>query len=162
MSIDRLPGSPKGPPLRRPHQRVGAVSNAHVGRDFERVALEYFKELGVELVRDLPIELGLTTKKIHRFDLGSSDPKIIVECKSHRYTAGDRVPSAKLTVWNEAMYYFHLAPRAYRKCFFVLHHRRAGRGESLLEYYRRVYAHLIPDDVEFFEWDESTGALVAS
>ena len=162
MSSEPIPPQPDETPLRRPHQRVGAVSNAHVGRDFERVALEYFKGQGIELTRDLPIELGLNSKKIHRFDLGSNDPKVLVECKSHRWTTGDKVPSAKVTVWNEAMYYFHLAPREYRKCFFVLHHLRSGGGESLLDYYRRMYSHLIPDDVEFFEWDELSGALVAS
>ena len=88
--------------------------------------------------------------------------KLLVECKSHRWTAGDKVPSAKMTTWNEAMYYFFLAPSDYRKCFFVLHHRRAGSGESLLDYYRRTYSHLIPDDVEFFEWDEGTLSLVTS
>jgi hypothetical protein len=43
-------------------------------------------------------------KKIHCFDLAAANEKIIVECKSHRWRAGARVPSAKMTVWNEAMY----------------------------------------------------------
>jgi hypothetical protein len=150
------------PPVRRPHQRVGAVSNAHVGRDFEEVALEYFRGEGVELERDFAVELGLTTQKVHRFDLGSADSRILVECKSHRWTAGGRVPSAKMTVWNEAMYYFLLAPGHFRKCLFVLHHERESSGETLLDYYLRTYPHLIPAGVEFFEWDEKTGELVAS
>ena len=62
--------------VQRPHQRVGALSNAHVGRDFEDVALEYFRSLGIELERDFSIELGLTKKKIRRFDLGTSAKKI--------------------------------------------------------------------------------------
>ena len=70
------------------------------------------------------------------------------------------VPSAKMTVWNEAMYYFHLAPTRYRKILFVLHDRRDGQGETLLAYYKRTYSHLIPDDVEFMEWDEVTGAIM--
>ena len=28
------------------------------------------------------------------------------------------MPSAKMTVWNEAMYYFHIAPKQYRKIMF--------------------------------------------
>ncbi len=55
---------------------------------------------------------------------------------------------------------FLLAPADYRKCFFVLHHRSESRGESLADYYRRTYAHLIPADVEFCEWDEEAGRLV--
>lgn len=62
-------------------------------------------------------------------------------------------PSAKLTVWNEAMYYFHLAPPEFRKIMFVLKHLRYG-AESLAEYYIRRYSHLIPQDVELWEFDE--------
>lgn len=65
-----------------------------------------------------------------------------------------------MTVWNEAMYYFLLAPADYRKCMFVLHDRRDGTGETLLEYYLRTYAHLIPSDVEFIEWDEASGQRI--
>ena len=65
-----------------------------------------------------------------------------------------------MTVWNEAMYYFHLAPRKFRKIPFVLHDRRKQHGESLLSYYKRTYVHMIPKEVEFFEWDEVTGDLV--
>jgi hypothetical protein len=146
--------------MNRPYQRIGSVSNAHVGADFERVALEFFATQGIQLIRNFPIELGLTRKKTHSFDLGSSNPKILIECKSHRWTAGARVPSAKMTVWNEAMYYFHLAPSEYRKILFVLHDRREAGGESLLAYYQRMYSHLIPDGLEFIEWDEATGSVV--
>jgi hypothetical protein len=142
------------------HQRIGSVSNAHVGADFERVALQFFARQGVTLVRDFGLHIGLLTKKRHCFDLGASDPKIIVECKSHRWTAGANVPSAKMTVWNEAMYYFHLAPKEYRKILFVLHDKRLADGETLLSYYKRTYAHLIPEGVEFFEWDEGAGDLL--
>ena len=144
----------------KPHQRVGSVSNAHVGADFENVALRFFAAQGVELTRNFPVELGLSKKKVHCFDLGTNKQKVLVECKSHRWTAGARVPSAKMTVWNEAMYYFLLAPSEYRKILFVLHDKREQEGESLLAYYKRTYAHLIPDGVEFLEWNEVTGDIV--
>jgi hypothetical protein len=146
--------------MSKPHQRIGSVSNAHVGAEFERVALAFFAKQGVVLSRNFPVELGLTRKKVHCFDLGTAKDKVIVECKSHRWTAGARVPSAKMTVWNEAMYYFHLAPADYRKILFVLHDRREEGGESLLAYYKRTYSHLIPDGVDFMEWDEVTGDIV--
>lgn len=60
------------------------------------------------------------------------------------------MPSAKLTVWNEAMYYFALAPQEFRKIFFVLKNVRGK--ESLGEYYVRLYSHLIPQDVEVWEY----------
>jgi len=144
----------------KPHQRIGSVSNAQVGVDFECVALEYFASQGIRLSRNFPVEVGLSKKKVHCFDLGTAKEKILVECKSHRWTAGARVPSAKTTVWNEAMYYFHLSPKDYRKILFVLHDRRVEGGESLLAYYHRTYSHLIPDGVEFMEWDEVTGDIV--
>ena len=142
------------------NQRVGSVSNAHVGSDFERVALEFFAKQHIILSRDFAVDVGLSRKKKHCFDLGASVPKVIVECKSHRWTAGANIPSAKMTVWNEAMYYFHLAPAEFRKILFVLHDRRAKEGESLLSYYKRTYFHLIPDEVEFLEWDEATGDIL--
>ena len=144
----------------KPHQRIGAVSNAHVGADFEKVAMEFFATQGISLTRNFPVEIGLSKKKRRCFDLGTAREKILVECKSHRWTAGARVPSAKMTVWNEAIYYFHLAPPEYRKILFVLHDRREAEGESLLAYYKRTYFHMIPDGVEFMEWGEMTGAIV--
>lgn len=63
--------------------------------------------------------------------------KIIVECKSHRWTKGKNVPSAKLTVWNEAMYYFNILVGNYKKIFFVTRDVRKAHNkeESLAEYY---------------------------
>jgi hypothetical protein len=95
-----------------------------------------------------------TEKKHHRFDLGCSEQKILVECKSHRWTTGNNVPSAKITIWNEAMYYFHTAPIDYRKIMFILKDVNNKSGETLAEYYLRRYSHLIPTGVEFWEYDE--------
>lgn len=97
----------------RPHQRRGAKSNAHVGRAFEAKALRFFAEKGIPLERNFAVEIGLyeSNLKTHKFDLGSSDPQIVVECKSHTWTAGNKVPTAKITVWNEAMLYFQLLPK---------------------------------------------------
>lgn len=146
--------------MNRPNQRIGSISNSHVGADFERVALEFFARQQIVLSRNFAVDIGISRKKSHCFDLGASDPKVIVECKSHRWTAGANVPSAKMTVWNEAMYYFHLAPQEFRKIIFVLHDRRNKEGESLMSYYKRTYYHMIPEGVEFLEWDEVTGDII--
>lgn len=136
-------------------QRVGAISNAHVGAAFEDSALACFAALGVPLQQCHRVLLGVSAlKKQHAFDLGCGRQKIIVECKSHRWTVGTNVPSAKLTVWNEAMYYFQLAPREYRKIMFVLKDFCARRGITLATYYLNTYPHLVPDDVEFWEFDQ--------
>lgn len=139
-------------------QRVGSLSNAHVGRDFETAAMEALAALGIEVQKNYPVEVGVESKKkSHIFDLGSETPRVIVECKSHRWTSGSNIPSAKLTVWNEAMYYFHCAPAEFRKIFFVLHDVRQRTRESLVKYYIRTYQHLIPSDVEIIEYDAESG-----
>jgi hypothetical protein len=132
-------------------QRVDSISNAHVGNEFEQVAARKLAEVGISVEPNLSVEVGTAEiRKGHRFDLGSRNPPVIVECKSHTWTSGGNMPSAKITVWNEAMYYFTLAPAGYRKIFFVL--KNVRRQESLAEYYVRLYRHLIPQDVEVWEY----------
>lgn len=145
----------------RPFQRVGSISNAHVGHEFEQIAQRFFALQGVHLQQCLFVDIGIgPAKKSHAFDLGCSEQKVLVECKSHRWTSGHNVPSAKLTAWNEAMYYFYAAPPEYRKILFVLKDLRRGTGESLSDYYLRTYGHLVPNGVEFWEYDETMGAAV--
>lgn len=133
-------------------QRLGSISNAHVGSEFEDRIREYFVRTGISLVRGFVIQVGIgETKKPHRFDWGSEDPPILIECKSHAWTAGGNIPSAKMTVWNEAMYYFYMAPETYRKALFTL---KSLKGEmSLASYYMKCHAHLIPSGVEIWEYD---------
>jgi hypothetical protein len=145
--------------IANPFQRIGAISNAHVGLDFERLAALHFLNQGIALEPNHKELIGIgERKKLHSFDLGSHKEKIIVECKSHRWTIGSKVPSAKLTVWNEAMYYFHLAPKDYRKIMFVLKHECAVRSITLAKYYLKTFPHLIPEGVEFWEYDEQLNA----
>ena len=63
------------------HQRVGAISNAHVGREFEALAAAHY--LGAETWKLLPsfsVELGVgSSKKAHRFDLGCDEPPVLIE-----------------------------------------------------------------------------------
>jgi hypothetical protein len=66
------------------------------------------------------------------------------------------MPSAKMTVWNEAMYYFVCAPSGYRKILFVLRDLRSTNKEALADYYVRTYGHLIPSDVEIWEYDDKS------
>lgn len=135
-------------------QRKGAKSNAHVGRDFESIAQAFFKGQCLLLEPSIPVEIGINGLKIHRFDLGNKTEKVLVECKAHTWTESGNVPSAKLTVWNEAMYFFHAAPNGYRKILFVQRDFNEKRQETLGEYYIRTNSHLIPLDVEIWEYDE--------
>jgi hypothetical protein len=139
----------------KPFQRKGSESNAHVGRDFEEKIQKYFTKQGLSLNSGVAVPIGINGKKSHAFDLGNKDEKVLVECKAHRWTEGGNVPSAKLTVWNEAMFFFYVAPPSYRKLLVVLRDFSVRRDETLGEYYIRTYSHLIPDDVEVWEYDES-------
>ncbi|MDX8400335.1 MAG: hypothetical protein R8K20_08825 [Gallionellaceae bacterium] len=132
-------------------------SNAAIGRKLECCAQRFFlSNENLDLKLNYKIALGIKGRKSkqHAFDLGCNDKnKVLVECKSHCWTAGNHVPSAKLTSWNEAMYYFHLVPSDYRKIMFV--RRDCNKeGKSLASYYLDKFNHLVPSDVEFWEYDE--------
>lgn len=64
-----------------------------------------------------------------------------------------------MSVWNEVMFYFSVAPDNYRKILFVLHDYSSKRKETLLNYYLRTYGHLIPTGIEFVEFDELKNAV---
>jgi hypothetical protein len=137
-------------------QRIGSVSNAHVGRNFGEMVRRFFTAEGVALIPEFPVEIGLgSRRKSHRFDFGSAHPPVLIECKCHRWTETGKIPSAKMTVWNEAMFYFHLAPENFRKIFVV--ERSVRRDVSLVSHYMRCHGHLVPNTVEFWEMDPATG-----
>ena len=141
-------------------QRLGSTSNSQVGQDFEIAAQDYFRKKGISLQRGHSVQIGVSRRKNRKFDLGSDDPPVLVECKSHTWTSSGNVPSAKITVWNEAMYLFLLAPMRFQKVLFVLRDFNEGRSESLAEYYVRNYSHLIPDNVEIWEYDAFDSSIV--
>lgn len=148
--------------LAYPHQRSGSQSNAEAGRALEQVAKSFFASQGIDLQIGHTLLLGHGARKKGRaFDLGCDRQKVLVECKSLKWRHGGNVPSAKISVLNEAMFYFHLAPEEYRKILFMLHHKCDRRGVTLAEYYLATYGHLIPSNVEFFEYDEEKRAVKA-
>lgn len=143
-------------------QRVGSISNAHVGRELEEIAATYLAAQGVHVHPRHKVLVGVAgIKRPHEFDLGCDEQMIIVECKAHTWTSGDKVPSAKMINWAEAMFYFSLTP-AYRKIFFVQRSVRTATGESLVDYFKRTKPHLIPLGVEFWEYDFETKAVLIS
>ena len=142
--------------MNKPFQRKGSKSNTHVGSEFEKLACAFFKTRGLLLEKNISVDIGINGKKAHSFDLGNREKKILVECKSHTWTEGGNVPSAKITTWDQAMYYFHATPPGYQKIFFVLRSFSPKRNETLAEYYLRTKSHLIPADVEIWEFDEDT------
>ena len=141
------------------HQRKNASSNTAVGADFEELIYSHMIPTYPTLVRPFWLPIGYLQQKPHKFDFGCQDQKIIVECKSHTWTESGNIPSAKLTTWDQAMLYFFLSPRSYKKIFAVRRDLNPHTKESLAEYYIRTHFHVIPDEVEFWEADEAKGCF---
>lgn len=118
-----------------------------------------FASKGFSLSQRVNLEIGISGHKHHDFDLGDKQKKLIIECKAHKWTEGKNVPSAKMSQWNEAMFFFYAAPNGYEKILCVLKDFSRERNETLGEYYVRRYSHLIPHDVEIWELDEENGDI---
>ena len=128
------------------------VSNTAAWRLFEIAVMKALKKSNPTIVPNFKVNVGVSKKrKGHKFDCGSCSAPLLVECKRHTWTDGNNVPSAKLSVWNEAMFYFSCAPKKFRKMFVVLRDKCERDGETLAEYYIRHYEHMIPPDVEIWE-----------
>jgi len=134
------------------HQRKGVPNNAYAGREFEAAALLFWESEGIVLKPNFSIPIGYSEKKQHRFDLGSADPPILVECKSYTWTETGGSPSAKIRGINEAMLLFSLVPD-YRKILFLLKHMHTHRKISLAAHYIHTQGHLIASRVEIWEFD---------
>jgi len=134
---------------------VANSDNPRTGAEFERQAQSFFAKRGLVLRPAVAVPVGGSVKRLHKFDLGSETPPVLVECKCHVWTEGGNAPSEKLTVWNEAMLYFSLAPPQYRKLLVVQRSLRVSL--PLAEHYVKRYAHLIPAGVELWEFDPLSG-----
>lgn len=129
------------------------MSNWERGNQFARRVGEYLAREGYSVEPEYAVDVGLNSrrKKAHRFDYGSDS--LLVECKYYGWTAGGNNPSAKISTLNEAMMYFHTAPKSYRKMVFISATEKKGvrNPETFAEYYVRLHGHFIPDDVEVVE-----------
>lgn len=68
-------------------QRVGAISNAHVGRDFEAEVIRVLAIDGVHVERNSIVPVGIgRLKREHSSAQRSSSPPILFLCKLHRRT----------------------------------------------------------------------------
>ena len=113
-------------------------------------------------MRNFEVPVGFKVKKNKKFDLGSDDPPILVECKSYTWTSGGNSPSAKIRGMNEAMLLFSVAPPQYRKILFVLKHVHQRSGVTLAAHFIKNQGHLIGPSVEIwkFDFDKKQGARV--
>ena len=134
----------------RPYQRKGVSSNTQAGKDFENKILFFLENNGITVEPQTKVEIGINAKKEHAFDFGNNS--ILVECKSQTWTETGNAPSAKIKNWSDAMFSFYLAPKKYKKLFFVEMSFNQKYCKTLLEYFINHYFYLIPSDVILIDY----------
>jgi hypothetical protein len=118
------------------------------------IAEEFFQREGYDCNGGkVPLAFpGAARKYYHNFDFSHDKwgQRFICECKAHQWRKHYNAPS--FSAWNETMYLFHLAPSDYVKFFFAVKSEN-DEHTTLIDYYLKTYAHLIPANVLFLEWD---------
>ena len=131
--------------------------NPRKGRDFEERASQALqKKYGQKLAKKA-IDIGNPSKR-HFFDLVSEDDNVIAECKNYSYTETGNIPSAKMAFLNEAVLYLSHVPPDRKKIIVLRREHHLRRSESLAEYYKRTYFHLL-DGIAIMELDVETMEL---
>jgi hypothetical protein len=131
------------------------MSNKEIGDKFRDTVKKYLSIQGHKLEPEYGVEIGYgQSKKIHYFDLGNELD--LIECKKYSWTEGGNNPSAKLSTLIEAVHIYCAAPKSYNKKIFVFKTSKKGirNPETLVEYFIRSYGHLIPEDIEIWEFDD--------
>ena len=124
--------------------------NPKVGKDFQRKVLSIAqKTFNMPFDEEKVVPVGNPPKE-HKFDVVSADGDIIIECKCYTWTNGGNVPSAKMSTLNEAVLYLRSVNYNARKILAMKKDVRLRTGESLAEYYCRIYGHLL-EDIEVWE-----------
>ena len=128
-------------------------------RRLETNVQSYFKRVeGKSLERPLALPVGYANPpKLHKFDLGSLEHRIVIECKCLSWTKSGGTPVAKLQGANEALLYLSHAPCGFRK--ILVFQRFVLSGQSLADRYPVMHGHLIPPDGELMEFDAETGEM---
>lgn len=132
--------------------------NPKIGREFQNLTIkilqDYFKQ---EFETDKPIPIGNPSKH-HKFDCVSLDNKIVAECKSYSWTVSGNIPSAKMAMLNEALFYMSHLPTDIAKIIVMKKAVHHSKKETLAEYYFRINRHLLAD-ISIFEIDEESNKI---
>ena len=130
-------------------------SNKKKGDDFLDLVIPILeKELNTTLKPEVKISIGDPQIK-HAFDLANEDKSIVIECKNYTWTKAGNVPSAKVSILNEAVLYFSFLDANVRKIVCLKKSVHPKRQETLAENYVRTYGHLLRD-ITVYEIDENT------
>lgn len=133
--------------------------NPGVGRKFQERVLNIAKaQFGIDFVEENPVPVGKPAKD-HRFDIVSTDKRIVIECKCYTWTNGNNVPSAKMSTLNEAVLYMRSLPENTKKIIAMKKDVRHRTAESLAFFYSRTYGHLL-GDIEIWEIDDLENLVI--
>lgn len=129
------------------------------GAAFQRFARDALsKHFQVRFDLDVPVPIGKPAKA-HKFDLLSVDRLFAGEVKSYSWTESDNVPSAKMAVTNEAVFYLHHLPATMNRFVVMRRDVSSKRSETLAEYYLRSYGHLL-GGIGLIELDADDGSIL--
>ena len=130
------------------------------GKQFQNQVIEWLKnEYNCSFYDEKEIAIG-NPKKSHKFDIVDENNTIAIECKRCTWTEAGNVPSAKLGLCNEAVFFLSFLPDEFDKYLVMLKSTHARRSETLAEYYFRRYSHLLTG-VKVAEYDPEKKLLKA-
>ena len=134
------------------------AANPAKGRLFrDQVQKALTKHFQIKFIVEHPIAIGDPAKE-HRFDLASVDSQHVAECKGISWTKVGNVPSAKMAFCNEAVFYLLHLPKSVKKLLVIRKNTHPRRQETLAQYYKRTYQHLL-NEVIVFEFNPRSGKL---
>lgn len=121
-------------------------------QQFEQAVGLYLEEqLGLDLQHQFNVDIGHQIKKPKRFDFGSEQPAVLVECKRYSFRKNGGTPNAKNENLTVALLELSVAPKHYRRMLFIA--REVWKRVSLASRYLARYGHLVPPSIEIWEFD---------
>ena len=132
------------------------ADNPIIGRNFQKTVLEWARDYyETDFLEESVVNIG-NPPRPHKFDIVSKDSKIIIECKCYTWTTGGNVPSAKLSILDEAVLYLRCTPISTKKIIAMKFDWNEKKQKSLAEYFCDKKNHLL-DDVMVVEIDDAGG-----
>ncbi len=127
--------------------------NPSVGKSFEKISKKWAEKYFGQRFNEKSVGIG-NPPIGHKFDLVSSDEKIIIECKCYTWTVSGNVPSAKLATLDEAVLYLCNVNIPARKIIAMKRDWSEKRKKTLAEYFLEKKGHLM-GDISVVEIDEN-------
>ncbi len=133
--------------------------NTRRGREFQELAASVLgRHWNIDLELEVSFEIG-NPPKGHKFDMASTDRKVIGEAKNFTWTVSGNMPSAKMGFVNQAVFYMSFLPHDITRFVVMPRDIRPRTGEeALADYYYRTYRHLL-GGVKIVEIDTSNNAV---